>query len=481
MSASKTKVNKRSVQSLPILQPKVAGIDLGACEHYVCGPALISGEPNVRVFQSATPQLIGLIAWLQEQGVKSVAMESTGIYWIPLYELLEASGIEPILVNARELCHVPGRKTDVQDCQWIQLLHSCGLLHGSFRPSEGICRCRALTRQCANLVEERSKTVNWMQKALDQMNVQVHRALTDITGKTGLAIVHGIVEGQRGPKVLARLRDSRCGKNEEEIAEHLTGTWKSEHLFNLKMALKLYDQLQAQITDYEQELHKELLAMTPQERKNKEAPEHPKAAKRKAIRNRGEQEDQKILWQFSGVDLTRIDGISAGVSQVILTEVGFNLSDFSSKKHFVSWLRLCPKMGISGGKALKKKPPRGTGSNRVAGILRMAAVSLSRSHSSLGAEYRRVARRRSGAVAVFALARKLAILIYRMLRYGQDYVDEGEKVYQKRFKARRFFSMAKTAKELGYQLVSIRCWSLVVAGGSTPKIICTMCSVVYRR
>ena len=221
--AQRTRTRQKRVEpaSLPTIRPMVAGIDIGSTEHWVCGPARADGQPNVRVFGTTTAQLTALVDWLVEQGVTSAAMESTSVYWIPLYELLEARGIEPVLVNARQLHNVPGRKTDFKDCQWLQLLHSCGLLRGSFRPGDAIVRLRAFHRQMANLVEERTRCVQWMQKALDQMNVQIHRAVTDLTGTTGLAIVRAIVAGERDPTRLATLRDPRCRKSETAIAEHL--------------------------------------------------------------------------------------------------------------------------------------------------------------------------------------------------------------------------------------------------------------------
>jgi transposase len=212
---------KNDVAALPAIRPLVAGIDIGSKEHWVCGPTREDGEPNVRVFGTTTHALVELVDWLIEQGVESAAMESTSVYWIPLYELLESRGIEPVLVNARQLHNVPGRKTDFSDCQWLQVLHRCGLLRGSFRPGEAITRLRALQRQLANLVQERTRCVQWMQKALDQMNIQVHRAVTDITGDTGMAIVRAIVAGERDPARLAAHRDKRCRKSEKEIAEHL--------------------------------------------------------------------------------------------------------------------------------------------------------------------------------------------------------------------------------------------------------------------
>jgi transposase len=396
--------------------------------------------------------LEALVEWLKEQGVKSAAMESTGVYWIPLYETLEKAGIGALLVNARQLHKVPGRKTDVSDCQWIQLLHSCGLLRGSFRPAQVICELRALMRQCAALVEERVKAVQWMQKALDQMNVQVHHAVSDLTGKTGMDIVRAIVEGERDPAKLAKLRDRRCRKSEAQIAEHLKGTWSAEHLFNLGEALALYDHMEASIARYAQRLQEMIRPLVPAEREAQEPPEHPELSKAKAMERKGEQPLRQALWQMAGVDLTRIGSIGVGGAQVILTEVGFELHAFPSEKDFVSWLRLCPRTPISGDKPLKKRL-RAMGANRVAAALRMAALSLKHSKSALGAEFRRIARRKNGATAVFALARKLAILVYRLLRYGHDYVDIGEQAYQKRFEAKRLYALNQTAKEFGYRLV----------------------------
>lgn len=438
--------------ALPVNRPKVAGIDIGSREHWVCGPARVDGEPNVKVFRSTTAQLRELVDWLVEQGVESVAMESTSVYWIPLYEMLESRGIEAVLVNARQLHNVPGRKTDFHDCQWIQLLHSCGLLRGSFRPGDAIVALRATQRQMSNLVEERTRYVQWMQKAFDQMNVQVHRAVADLTGTTGLAIVRAIVAGERDPVRLAQHRDPRCHKSIDEIAQYLTGNWREEHLFNLASSLRLFDAVEEQIASYQKRLLHVIDSLQHAGRQNGSVPPHHNPAKEKDLRSHGEQQLRTALWRFSGVDLTRIDGIGVGAANTILTEVGQDVSDFPNESHFVSWLRLCPRTPISGGKPLAKKR-NGLGANRVATALRMAASALRRSKTALGAAYRRIARHKGAAVAVFAMARKLAQLVFRMLRYGADYVDTGEKAYELQFEKRRLAGISEAARSLGFALV----------------------------
>jgi transposase len=451
-SAPKKKADTPLPTSLPAIRPLVAGLDVGSSQHWVCGPATADGKPNVRVFGTTTSQLDELAEWLSEQEVESVAMESTHVYWIPIYELLESRGIEVVLVNARQLHNVPGRKTDFSDCQWLQLLHSCGLLRGSFRPGEAITRLRTLQRQSANLVAERSRCIQWMQKALDQMNVQVHRAVADITGLTGMTIVRAIVAGERDPAQLAKYRQSGCHKSAEEIAHYLAGNWREEHLYNLASALRLFDALEKEIASYQARLLEEIQALQPPDRSDKPVPAHPNSAKEKAIKARREHEARTALWRFAGVDLTRIDGIRPGVAQIVLTEVGPNLAAFPAEDNFVSWLRLSPRTPVSGGKPLKKRR-NGLGANRIACALRMAAIALQRSKSALGAYFRRIARHKGHSVAVFATARKLAQLIYRMLRYGHDYVDIGENAYQRQFEIRRLAAVTQTAKTLGYRLV----------------------------
>ncbi len=450
---TKTKKKRSRSTALSRIHPEVAGIDLGSREHWVCALEVTPGKPNVRTFGTTMEQLQQLADWLLEQGVESVAMESTNVYWIPLYELLESCGIEVLLVNARQLRYVPGRKTDMRDCQWIQLLHSCGLLRGSFRPHEAIVRVRTLHRQLSTLGAESTRFVQWMQKALDQMNVQIHRAVTDLTGQTGIAIVRAIVNGERDPVRLAGLRDRRCKKSSREFAEHLRGNWREEHLFNLKSALKLYDMTQREIAAYEARFLEEIQALQPVERHDQPVPKHPNAIKEKAIRRRGGHHLRTELWRFAGVDLTRIDGIGTEAALTLLTEAGLDLTAFPSEKHFVSWLRLAPKTAVSAGKPLHYKKANSTGSTRAAAVLRMAAVSLKHSKTALGAAFRRKARHKGWTVAVFSMARRLAVLVYRMLRYGQDYIDIGEACYEDRFRRRRLAGLKDAAKSLGFNLV----------------------------
>ena len=444
----------RKQRPLEMVLPNAAGIDIGANEHWVCGPAVSDEKRPVRQFGATTSQLDEMAAWLKTLGVTTIAMESTYIYWIPAFEVLEQAGFEVLLVNARTLKNVPGRKTDVQDCQWIQRLHSCGLLRGSFRPREDLCQLRTLHRQRANLVAERTRTVHWMQKALDHMNVRVHRAVSHLTGVTGMAIVRAIVQGERDPLVLAGLRDKRCRKSEQEIAEQLTGTWRTEHLFNLESALELHDHLEQQIARYDAEMQRLITSLTPKERTTEEVPKHPTASKAKAIRQRGEEPLREALCRFAGVDLTTIDGISPEAARVIISEIGASISAFPTEKCFVSWLGLCPNTPVSGGKPLKRKR-KNLGASRVGNVLRMAATSPQRSRSALGAAFRRIARRKSGAIAVMAVARKLATIVYRLLRFGQAYVDIGADTYEMRFAERRLAALETNANQLGLKLVPI--------------------------
>lgn len=450
----KQKKRRGKMSGLRVIQADVAGIDLGSREHYVCAPPAKDGEANVCKFRTTTPQLRELAEWLEKQGVRSVAMESTGVYWIPVYELLEKRGFEVVLVNARMLSSVPGRKTDMLDCQWIQRLHSCGLLKGSFRPKEAICQLRALVREKNMMEDQRADWLRRIQKCLDQMNVQVHHAVSDISGHTGMSIIRAIVDGQRDALKLAELRDPRCRKSVEQIAEHLSGNWRDEHLFVLRQNLMMHDQVSAQIDEYKAEILRIMAELQPEGASELSVPPVKNKNKRKNINKRGQEPTRSALYRLSGKDLTTIDGIGVETAETIHSEIGTDLSRFPTERHFVSYVNLAPKLAISGGKPIPGKP-RGTTPSRIGQALRMAAVTLRNSKTALGAEYRRIARRKGASVAVFAMARKLAILIYRMLRWGQEYVDQGCEAYEQRFKEVRLRACRETAKQFGYKLLPI--------------------------
>jgi transposase len=445
---------KRQIEGLPVVRRNVAGIDLGSERHWACAPSVDRTAREVADFGATTPELIRMGEWLQARGVESVAMESTGVYWIAPHEVLEGRGLEVLLVDTRQLARVPGRdkKTDPSDCEWIQRLHSCGLLRGSFRPAEQVCMLRTLERDKANLVAESGDWVRRMQKSLDQMNVRVHRAVSDIDGVTGMAILRAIADGERDARKLAQLRDPRCRKSEPEIAEQLSGHWREDHLFTLRQALKMYDAIQQRIADYDQEILGRLAAMQREDFRDQPPPKVKNRQKAQAIKKRGEEPMREALFRMSGVDLTAIDAIGVGTVQVVLSEYGPDLSRFPTEKEFVSHTTLAPRRPMSGGKPVRKKR-RNTASTRVAAALRMAALSLRHSATALGAYYRRIARRIGADVAVFATARKLATLIYRALRWGQPYVDEGAEAFEKRYQEIRMTALKAKAKELGYELL----------------------------
>lgn len=450
----KRRARRKPKQGLQVIRAQVAGIDLGSREHYVCCPPTPEGEANVRHFRTTTPELWKLADWLKDQQVESVAMESTGVYWIPLYEILESRGLEVLLVNARALSSVPGRKTDMLDSQWIQMLHSCGLLKGSFRPSDDICALRSLVREKTTMESQRADWLRRIQKNLDQMNVCVHHAVSDISGVTGMAIIRAIVDGERDPGALAKFRDKRCSKSVVQITEELTGNWRPEHLFSLKQALQMYDHACVGITEYEEEIQRVLAALQPPENQSIDVPEVKNKTKRKNFRARGQEPMREALFRLSGCDLTVIDGIGVDTAEAILSELGTDLSCFPSENHFVSYLKLAPKLSISGGKPIPGKR-MGSTTTRLGATFRMAGLTLRNSRTALGAEYRRVARRKSARVAVFAMARRLAILVYRLLRYGQAYVDEGMQAYEERFKAARLRTCKQIAKEFGYKVLPL--------------------------
>jgi transposase len=447
---------RRQLQGLPLVRTDVAGMDIGSETHWVCAPTQDGSGREICDFGATTPELIRMAEWLKARQVESVAMESTGVYWIAPHEVLEAHELKVLLVDTRQLAQVPGRdkKTDPTDCEWIQRLHSCGLLRGSFRPAEGICMLRTLVRDKATLVAESGDWVRRMQKSLDQMNVRVHRAVSDISGTTGMAIIRAIAEGERDAGKLAHLRDPHCRKNEEEIAEQLTGHWREDHLFSLCQALKMYEAIEERISAYEKEILRKLGEMEQEGQGGNNAPPLKNANKARMIKKRGQEPKRQALYRLSGVDATQIDAIGVETVEVIISEYGPDLSRFPSEEQFVSHATLAPRVPKSGGKPVKKKR-RNSASTRVATALRMAAQSLRHSDTALGAYYRSTARRKGPGIATFAGARKIATLIYRLLRWGQPYIDEGAEAYEKRYQLQRIRGLESRAKQLGYQLTPL--------------------------
>jgi len=456
-SEGKTGQNgRRQLQGLPLMRTDVAGMDIGSERHWVCAATEEGSGREIGDFGATTSELIRMAEWLKARRVKSVAMESTGVYWIPPHEVLEAQGLEVLLVDTRQLAQVPGRdkRTDPTDCEWIQRLHSCGLLRGSFRPAEGICMLRTLVRDKATLVAESGDWVRRMQKSLDQMNVRVHRAVSDISGTTGMAIIRAIAEGERDGRKLALLRDPHCRKTEEEIAEQLTGHWREDHLFSLCQALKMYEAKEERISVYEKEILRKLGEMEQEGQGGNNAPPLKNTNKARAIKKRGQEPKRQALYRMSGVDATQIDAIGVETVGVIISEYGPDLSRFPSEEQFVSHATLAPRVPKSGGKAVKKKRRNST-STRVATALRMAAQSLRHRDTALGAYYRSTARRKGPGIATFAAARKIATLIYRLLRRGQPYIDEGAEAYETRYQQQRIRGLESRAKQLGYQLTPL--------------------------
>lgn len=448
--SKKAEAKQPGTAGMPRIRSMVAGIDVGSQNHYVCAPTSAGGT-TMRVFGATTPELAAMADWFEQLGVESVALESTGVYWIALFEMLESRGIEVILTDTRHLSRVPGRKTDSVDCQWIQLLHSCGLLQGCFRPGDAICRLRSLVRSKAVLVAERSDWLRRMQKCLDQMNVRLHRAVSDIDGTTGMTILRAIVAGERDPVKLAKFRDARCQKSAASIARELTGNWRPDHLFNLEQALKMYDLIQERLVEYQREIQKQMQALRCEEADHNPLQPPKSKEKAKAIKRRGQEPMREVLHGLTGADLTTIDTIGVETAEVVVSEYGTDMRRFGTEKQFIKHLRLAPRQSITGGKPMRK----GKGSKattRAGDALRMAASTARHSRTAIGAYFRRLAARKGSDVAVFATARKLASLIYRMLRWGQPYVDEGAAEYEKRYQAAQVRRLQAQANQLGFQL-----------------------------
>jgi transposase len=432
---------------LPVVHDRAAGIDVGSRFHVVAVSPDLCAEP-VQTFQAFTADLERMANWLVAIGIKTVAMESTGVYWVPVFEVLEEHGLPVILANAREAKAVPGRKSDVNDAQWLQRLHACGLLRASFRPGRDVAALRVYLRLRERHLDFAAAHIQHMQKALTFMNLQLHHVVADVTGVTGMKVIRAIVEGQRDPEVLAQMRDPRCKASLETVRAALVGNYQPEHIFALTQALALYDFYQTRVDECDAQIQAVLATLTAE----KAAPSDPlpKARHRTAQPNAVNFDVRPVLYQLAGVDLTQIHGIGPYLALRLIGECGTDLSRWRSAKHFTSWLTLSPGCKISGGKVLSAHTRKTT--NRVAAHLRLAAVTVGRTDTALGAFYRRLSARIGKAKAVTATARKIAILFYNAMRYGIDYQDPGAAYYEQKYRERVVKQLHRRAAEFGFTL-----------------------------
>jgi transposase len=434
----------------PLVSPDAAGLDIGASEIWACVPAN-RATPAVRSFSTFTPDLEALVAWLKSCGIKTVAMESTGVYWVPIFELLEAAGLEACLVNAAHIKNVPGRKSDVQDCQWIQRLHSYGLLRASFRPEAELVVLRSYLRHRAMLIEHRAAHIQHMQKALQLMNVQLTRVLSDITGVTGMQIIRAIVRGERNPQKLAQYRHNKCQHSEADIAKALTGHYRAEHVFALKQALALYDAYTEQLQACDAEIERQYAAIRP--RFDPDDPDQPLGPDQKAnthSKNGPAFDARRPLFQLTGVDLTAVDGLDEASAQILLAEIGTDMSKWRTEKHFCSWLGLAPHNDITGGRVVRSRTLKVK--NRAAQVLRMAAQSVGRGKSALGAYYRHLRARLGPEQAITATAHKLARIVYVMLKQRKPYHNLSAADYDEQQHHRELKALERRAAKLGLTL-----------------------------
>ena len=448
MAKRKQKQTPRTqVNALEQINLNAAGIDIGAEEVYVAVPPDRDAQ-SVRSFPTFTADLHRLADWLEQCGIDTVAMEATGVYWIPLYEILEERGFQVYLVNARHLKNVSGRKSDVLDCQWVQQLHTYGLLSASFRPPEHIVALRSLVRHREMLVQYRSAHIQHMQKALTVMNLRLTNVLSDITGVTGMKILRAILAGERDPQILAQFRDERCAKSEAEIAKSLEGHYKPEQVFLLQQAVELYDFYDRQLRACDAELETLYKQFDPPD-DPATPPPAPRTQKRR--KNQAYFDLAPALYRLSGgIDLTQIDGVDEVTIQKVLSEIGTDMSKWPTEKHFASWLRLCPNNKVTGGK-VKQRGVQPT-TNRASTALRVAASSLKHSDSALGAYYRRIRTRSGAPAAVTATAHKLARIIYAMLKQRKPYHDFGAVYYEQQYRERVLRNLNRQAARLGFRL-----------------------------
>jgi transposase len=442
--------NPAQVPAWPVLNPHAAGLDIGSEEIWVAVPA-DRESPPVRVFGTFTPDLEALADWLQACGVETVVMESTGVYWVPVFEILEARGFQVQVVNARHVQNVPGRKTDEKDCQWLQRLHTYGLLNGSFRPDAEMCALRAYLRHRASLLEHRAAHIQHMQKALLQMNVQLTQVLSDITGETGLAILRQIVAGVRDPVALAQLRDPRCRHPEDEIAKALTGNYRPEHVFALKQALELYDTYTEKVRECDRELEQQFTAIRPRHDHDCLPPLDPSDKRDSHSKNGPDYDARTLLYRLVGVDLGAITGMNEITVQQALSETGTDMSAWRTDKHFCAWLRIAPANDILGGRVLRSRTLKTH--NRGSQAFRLAAQAASRSaHSAFGAYYRRLRARLGPEKAMKALAHKIARTYYHMLKHRIPFHQQTAQEFDRRTREREIRKLQKKAAKLGMQL-----------------------------
>jgi transposase len=439
---------QKMLEPMQVIYPNAAGLDIGSTEIMVAIPPNREGE-TVRGFGTYTPDLQELANWLVQSQVTHVAMESTGVYWIPIYELLEERGFEVIVVNARHIKTPPGRKSDVKDCQWIQQLHSYGMLSGSFRPDADMCTLRAYLRHRDSLIEDRSKHILYMQKALLQMNIQLGQALSDLTGKTGLDILRAIVAGEQDPVVLARLRKGRCQSSEADLIKALTGHYRKEHLFVLKQALTMFDTFTERLKECDQEIERLLEEIKP-ELPDDYPPLPPDPKPGSHSKNAPAYDARGSMYQLAGVDLTAIPGLNENLVQKIIAEVGLDMSRFPSVKNFCSWLGLAPHNAISGGRVLYSHIVRSD--NRAGQAFRLAAQAVSRGKTAYSEFYRRVRARSGSREAIVATAHKIARTFYFMLKRCQPYRETDLQVYLQAQRERDVRRLQARAAKLGFSL-----------------------------
>lgn len=445
---SKTK-RPATLENLAVVHPNAAGLDIGAREIWAGVPPGRDVE-TVKRFNTFPPDLQALADWLVACGVDTVAMESTGVYWFPVFELLEARGLKMYLVNSWHLKHVPGRKSDYLDCQWIQKLHALGLLNGSFRPDGEMVALRGYLRHRAMLLAHRAPHILHMQKALQQMNLQLHHVLSDITGETGLQILRAMVAGERDPVKLAQHRNPACKSSAETMAQALTGNWKAEHLFTLRQSLELYDFYTQQVTACDAELEKQYAAMKPRWAGPEEPPDVPRVKPGSKSKNQPQLNVRREIIRLTGVDLVAVEGNRASLAQTILSETGTDMSKWPSDKHFGSWLGLAPHNDISGGKVLRSRTLKTH--HRAGQAFRQAAASVIRSQSAFGAFYRRKRAQLGPMQALVATAHKIARTVYYLLKNRVQYVDIGAGAYDKKQREREIAYLQKKAAKLGFEL-----------------------------